>query len=347
MSYLPFFQTTSEMVNLVAEIVELTGAFAINPALAPNPTVRKVNQLRSVHSSTFIEGNTLTLDEVTAVIDGKRVMAPEREIFEVTQAFAAYDALAGMDPYSLDDLLNAHGIMMAGLTRDVGKLRTVEVGVYSGTRLLHAGRPAAELPEAMDELFAWLRNSTDHPLIKGCFFHCAFEGIHPFADGNGRTGRLWHSLINRSWRDELAWVPVESMVAQNQQEYYRVLGISNAGEATEFIEFMLEMTRDALTDVVISAESGMETGISVGLHVGEIIPRVGDNVGEALPQVGENVGENILLLLESDPSISAKRMAEQLGLSARHVERILSSLKSQGKIERVGPARGGHWEVRE
>lgn len=215
MSYLPSFQTTPLMVNLVAETVDLVRSFDVDPNLLPNPQVRKINQLRTVHSSTWIEGNTLTFDEVTAVIDGKRVVAPEREVLEVRQTFAAYAALDEMNPLSFDDLLKAHGIMMNGITNDAGSLRRVEVGVYSGGRLLHAGAPSAELPRAMDELFSWLRSSQDHPLIRGCFFHCAFEGIHPFSDGNGRTGRLWHSLINRRWKDQLAWTPVETMVAAN------------------------------------------------------------------------------------------------------------------------------------
>lgn len=251
MSYLPIFQTTSFMVNLVAEIVDLVRAFDVNPGLIPNPTIRKINQLRTVHSSTWIEGNTLTFDEVTAVIDGKRVVAPEREILEVRQAFAAYTALGEMDQLSLDDLLRAHGIMMRGIAKDAGSFREVEVGVYSGAKLLHAGTPFAELPRAMSELFDWLSASLDHPLIQGCFFHCAFEGIHPFSDGNGRIGRLWHSLINRRWKEQLAWIPVETMVATNQQDYYRVLRVSNGGEATAFIEFMLEMVRDSLMDAIM------------------------------------------------------------------------------------------------
>ncbi|MBQ9002936.1 MAG: Fic family protein [Eggerthellaceae bacterium] len=345
MSYLPTFQTTAGMLNLVAEIVELTHAFDINPALVPSPTIRRINQMRTVHSSTWIEGNTLTLDEVTAVIDGKRVVAPEREILEVKQAFAAYDAIANMDPRSLDDLLQAHGIMMRGIKPDAGELRQVEVGVYSGGTLIHAGTPAAELPAAMIELFTWLDKSKDHPLIQGCFFHCAFEGIHPFSDGNGRTGRLWHSLINRSWKPILAWVPVESMVAQSQQDYYRVLRVSNSGEATDFIEFMLEMTRDALTDVFVRAENGY-----VGENVGETAQNVGENVGETAQNVGENDGDNpqerIVELLTGDPSLSAAKLADRLGLSTRHIERVLAELREAGIIERSGSARGGHWIVR-
>ena len=300
MSYLPTFLTTPLMVNLVAEIVDLSRAFDVHPKLIPNPTIRKINQLRTVHSSTWIEGNTLTLDEVTAVIDGRRVVAPEREILEVQQAFAAYAAVDGMDPYSLEDLLKAHGIMMKGIARDAGSLRQVEVGVYSGGKLLHAGTPHTELPQAMNELFAWLGSSSDHPLIKGCFFHCAFEGIHPFTDGNGRAGRLWHSLINRRWRPQLAWTPVETMVASNQQDYYRVLRISNAGEATTFIEFMLEMVRDALMDAIMRAEGFTDDPLSTP----QVPPKIDDLVQDLLAVLG-------------DHELSAVDIMAKLGLSDR------------------------------
>lgn len=338
MSYLPLFRTTPLMVNLVAETVEVVKAFDADPAFVPSPTIRRANQIRSVHSSTWIEGNALTLDEVTAVIDGKRVVASEQEILEVKQAFEAYDAISEMDPCSLDDLLKAHGIMMDGLVRNAGRLRDVEVGVYSGATLIHAGVPAAELPRAMEELFDWLRTSGDHPLIKGCFFHCAFEGIHPFADGNGRTGRLWHSLINRDWRPLLAWIPVESVVAENQREYYRVLGLSNGGDATAFIEFMLEMVRDALTDAFIRMEEGEVDSVDVG----ETVEDVGENVGE---DVGESLTDQVLAILREAPQSSARSIAGRLGVTSRHIERQLAALKRKGAIERVGAARGGFWKV--
>ena len=312
MSYLPSFQNTQAIVNLVAEIVELAGAFDVNPGLVPNPTIRKINQLRTVHSSTWIEGNTLSLDEVTAVIDGKRVVAPEREILEVRQAFAAYAALDGMDPCSLDDLLKAHGIMMQGIAKDAGKLREVEVGVYSGGRLLHAGTPSSELPQAMDELFAWIESSHDHPLVQGCFFHCAFEGIHPFSDGNGRTGRLWHSLINRRWKSQLAWTPVETMVAANQQEYYSVLQASNAGEAAPFIEFMLEMVRDALMDAIMRADGFADDALfSSGSDFSSNPPST-----PQVPPKLDNLVQQLLGIL-GDDELSASELMAALGLSDR------------------------------
>ena len=322
MSYLPIFQTTSQMVNLVAEIVELVRAFDVNPSLVPSPTVRKINQLRTVHSSTWIEGNALTLDEVTAVIDGKRVVAPEREIMEVRQAFSAYEAVGEMEPLSFDDLLKAHEIMMRGIAKDAGKLREVEVGVYSGTKLLHAGTPFVELPEAMGELFGWLGASEDHPLIQGCFFHCAFEGIHPFSDGNGRTGRLWHSLINRKWKDQLAWTPVESMVASNQQEYYQALRVSNAGDATVFIEFMLEMVRDSLMDAIMRAEGFADDPLSTPQEP----PKMDSQLQDLMGALGNR-------------ELSAAELMNALGLSDRKHFRqaYLQPAIAAGLVEPVIP----------
>lgn len=305
-----------------------------NPGFVPNPTIRKANQLRTVHSSTWIEGNTLSLDEVTAVIEGKRVIAPEREILEVKQAFAAYAALDEMDPCSLDDLLKAHGIMMEGIAKDAGSLRKVEVGVYSAGRLLHAGTPSSELPQAMEDLFAWLERSSDHPLIQGCFFHCAFEGIHPFSDGNGRTGRLWHSLINRRWKEQLAWIPVETMVAANQQEYYRVLQDSNSGEATGFIEFMLEMVRDALMDAIMRAQGFADDALFAtgpGRGVNPLsTPQEPLKLDNLVQELVDAIGER---------ELSASELMSALGLSDRkHFrESYLKPALSAGVIEPTIP----------
>ena len=151
-----------------------------------------------------------------------------------------------MDPASVSDLLAAHGIMMRGLTDDAGSFRQQRVGVYAGPILIHQGADPNEVPSLVTDLLQWVRTATDHPLIKGCAFHGTFEMIHPFSDGNGRTGRLWHSLINRRWRPILAWIPIETMVWENQAEYYQMLGFAESGDLTLFIEFMLDMLRNAL-----------------------------------------------------------------------------------------------------
>jgi Fic family protein len=218
--------------------------------------------------------------------------------------------------------------MMGGITSDAGGCRKMRVCVYTGPFLIHAGTEPDEVPAAMDELFTWLATSHDHPLIKACFFHCAFECIHPFSDGNGRTGRLWHTLITYTWKPILAWLPVETMVDNRRQDYYQVLGFSNTGDATLFIEYMLEATRDALVEAQNNLHQLKQTSL---LHVG-------DNVGDTTTSA-------LLELLKRDPSLSASQAALQLGVSKRHVERLLASLKANGAIERIGPPRGGYWKV--
>lgn len=199
-SYSPPFQMTDEIMNLVAEISELVGIVSVDGQFTPDPKLRRENRIKSIYSSLAIEQNTLSLDQVTAVIDGKRVLGPPKDIREVQNAYEAYERLSELDPESMEDLLLAHRMMMQDLVPDTGCFRSGNVGVFRGEQLMHAGTPAAYVPEVMRQLFDWLRTTSVHPLIKGAIFHCEFEYIHPFSDGNGRTGRLWHSLILQRWR---------------------------------------------------------------------------------------------------------------------------------------------------
>ena len=256
MPYEPLYTLTSRMMNSVADISQLIGRISVFDKLSPNPQLRRISRMRSIHSSLAIEANTLTLEQVTAVLDGKRVLAPPKDIHEAQNAYEAYDALSAMDPYSLDDLLLAHKFMMDGLTKDAGCFRTDNVGVFDGESLIHAGTPARYVPEVMQDLFDWLRNTDIHPLIASCVFHYEFEFIHPFSDGNGRTGRLWHSLLLQNWQSVFAWLPVESLVAKHQQDYYKALGDSGSsgGDSTIFVEFMLDMIEKTLVEAISSQE---------------------------------------------------------------------------------------------
>ena len=248
--YVPPFQITEEITNLTIEIGQYVGSITAFEELHPNPVLRRENRIRSIHSSLAIEQNTLTLDQVTDVVDGKRVLGPPQDIREVKNAYEVYDIVASFDPYSVKDLLRAHKIMMDGLVKEAGMFRSGNVGVYAGKQLIHAGTPANYVPELIGQLFSWLRKSNVHPLIKSCVFHFEFEFIHPFADGNGRTGRLWQSLILQKWQPIFAWLPIETLVHENQEEYYKALQLAdNAGESTVFVEFMLRMIRDALKEL--------------------------------------------------------------------------------------------------
>ena len=299
MTGVPSYELTTGMINLIAEIAELVAKTTLKMGQQPDHKLRKTYRIRTIHSSTAIEGNTLTLAETTGVIEGKQVVAPKQEILEIRNAFAAYERIESLDPTSVDDLLAAHGIMMAGLSQDAGTLRSHDVGVFAGPLLIHKGVDPSEVPTLVAELLSWLQTAGEHPLIKGCAFHGAFELIHPFSDGNGRTGRLWHSLINRRWRPVLAWAPVESMVQAHQMEYYQVLGFSESGDLTLFIEFMLEMLRDALLEM---------RGNSIV-----------ENVPPSTPQVPPKYDYLVVALMEAlgQESLSVIELMDRLELSDR------------------------------
>lgn len=330
-SYRPPFTMAEDITNLVIEIGEQVGAVEIYDKLQPNPRLRRESRIKSIYSSLAIEQNTLTLNQVTDVIDGKTVLGPPQDIREVKNAYEAYERVSAMDPYQVKNLLLAHKIMMEGLVEEAGRFRSGNVGVYAGKQLIHAGSPANYVPDLIKQLFDWLRSSKLHPLVKSCIFHYEFEFIHPFADGNGRVGRLWQSLILRKWKDFFAWMPIETLIYAKQEGYYHALNTSNsAGESTFFVAFMLEVIRDAMRDVV----EGQNKTHNVGINVGE--------------NVGINIGTNeekILMLLKQDSKLSAKTLASTIGLTDRQVERILSKLKANGKIIRHGASKNGYWEV--
>ena len=274
-----------------------------------------------------IEQNTLTLEQVSDIIDGKRVLGPPQDIREVKNAYEAYEKVSSLDPYSVKNLLLAHRIMMEGLVKEAGVFRSKNVGVYAGTQLIHAGTPAHYVPELIDQLFTWMKQSKLHPLVKSCVFHYEFEFIHPFSDGNGRTGRLWQSLILQKWKPFFAWLPVETLIHEQQDGYYVVLNASNTeGESTIFVTFMLQIIRDALADIIKTQDSHRNVGINVGINVG-------------------TNEKKVLALLRQDGRLTAKILASTLGLTERQVERIIASLKKQGMLIRHGASKNGFWEV--
>ncbi len=316
--YEPPFTMTDEITNLVIEIAELTGRISLSDGLSKNLTLRRENRIRSIHSSLAIEQNSLTVEQVSDIIEGKRVLGPPQDIREVKNAYEAYELLTGLNPYSIKDLLKAHKVMMADLVRGSGIFRDKGVGVYAGTELIHAGTPPQYVPDLMQELFEWLKESKLHPLIKSCIFHYEFEFIHPFADGNGRMGRLWHTLILAKWKEFFLWIPIETLIHERQEEYYLILNAANtAGESTVFVKFMLEIVRDLL--------------LELAQHQGEQ-----NNIG---------VEDKLLILLRQNERHSAKSLSRELGISERQVQRILRNLKDSGVLERVGANRNGKWIV--
>ena len=321
-NYTPPFTATESITNLVIEIAELTERISLSDRLSRNPKLRRENRIRSIHSSLAIEQNSLTMDQVSDIIDGKRVLGPPQDIREVKNAYEAYELLTRLNPYSIKDLLKAHKVMMSDLVKESGTFRSRGVGVYAGTELIHAGTPPQYVPDLMGQLFTWLKESKLHPLVKSYIFHYEFAFIHPFADGNGRLGRLWHTLILAKWREFFLWIPIETMIHERQDAYYQALNASNAaGESTVFVEFSLKVIRDLLLEL---SENG--TGQE---------------------DIGQNSTEDKLLaLLRQGERHTAKSLALELGISERQVQRILKELKEAGIIERIGANRGGKWIVR-
>ena len=257
----PPFEITNQMIDYVAEIAELLGKLNVTDALSSNPTLRRSNRIRTIHGSLAIEQNTLSLEQVTAVLNGKHVLAPPKDIAEVKNAYEIYERLDELNPYSVDDLLTAHGIMTRGLVEESGMFRTRPVGVVdSEGHVLHFGTLPQYVSDLVMELLDWVKTSEVHMFIRSCVFHYEFELIHPFADGNGRVGRLWHTLLLSKWNPAFAWLPMESIIHERQQEYYDAINASNdAGESTVFIEFMLSAIKASLMDA-INTSDGMSDG---------------------------------------------------------------------------------------
>ena len=249
----PSYALTPAILRLVAEIGELVGRQSVMAESALTPRLRRGNRLRTIQASLAIENNTLTLEQVTAVLDGKRVLGHPREILEVKNAFAAYEGLVQWSPASREDLLSAHGTLMAGLTDDAGRFRRGSVGIAQGERVVHVAPPAERVPFLIDNLLRWLARTDEHPLVASSVFHYEFEFIHPFSDGNGRIGRLWQTLVLCRWKPLLAYLPVESVIRDRQDDYYRVLAHSDSkGDSTAFVEFLLAAILKALKEAVTS-----------------------------------------------------------------------------------------------
>ena len=252
MTYPPYTITTA-ILRAVAGISEQLATLAAVRGLAENllsPHLRRENRIRTIHASLAIENNTLSLEQVTDIIDGKVVIGPPRDIQEVHGAVSAYEKLDTWQPHSLDDMLSAHAILMRDLVDKPGSLRTGGVGVFQGSKVVHMAPPAHRVHGQLKKLLDWLKGTEEHPLVASCVFHYEFEFIHPFADGNGRMGRLWQTLILSKWNPLFAYLPVETIVHNRQAEYYDSLGRADAqGEATAFVEFMLVALTDALADL--------------------------------------------------------------------------------------------------
>jgi len=317
----PPFEITNTMIHEIAEIAELVGKLTSTNQLSANPTLRRTNRIRTIHGSLAIEQNTLSLEQVTAVLNGKQVLAPPKDIAEVKNAYEIYERLDELDPYSVDDLLTAHGIMTRGLVDESGVFRSKPVGVVDQEgHVLHFGTLPQYVPNLVMELLDWVKNSDVHMLIRSCVFHYEFELIHPFANGNGRVGRLWHTLLLSKWNPAFAWLPVESIIHDRQQEYYEAINASNnAGESTVFIEFMLSAIKASLMDAINTS----------------------DEMSDGAMDKATVRWRQIEKFLETHEFIMNADVRALCGVSAATANRVLAGLTAERKL--VKYSRNGHW----
>ncbi|MDR1534920.1 MAG: Fic family protein [Planctomycetota bacterium] len=341
----PPYAITGTAADRLAKIVEIVTRLEFGTEFKRDIKLHKKNRVRTIHSSLAIEGNTLSLDEVTAVIDGKMVAGKQEEIKEVKNAYQAYDKIMTFDPYAVKDFLKAHKLMTDGLVKESGKFRGGDVGVFDGDIAVHVGARPRFVPRLVEELFEWAKESKLHPLLKSAVLHYEIEIIHPFADGNGRMGRLWQTLLLAKWNEIFAWIPMETVLYENRSRYYRAIeGARKANDSGVFIEFTLS----ALLEVIKTQakQIGEQSSGSVGGKGGFTEKFVENADGFVEKFVDNETRKAIVKLMIERPTISAKAISERLGMSPRGVQKSIAGLKRRGLVGRVGAAKGGHWVVK-
>jgi len=322
MTYQPHFTITTEIIGLISAVSEQVG-FVQRDFLDASPQLRKANRIKTITGTLQIEGSTLSEEQVSAVLDGKPVLASVRELAEVKGAIAAYDKLDGLNPYKLDDLLDAHSLMMGEILTRAGQFRDKAMGVYKGKEVVHVAPPAHKISGLMAELLEWAKQSDAHPLIVSSVFHYEFEFIHPFVDGNGRMGRLWQTLMLAQWKPLFVDMPLESVIKIHQQDYYQALGSADsAADSTVFIEFMLNAILQTLENASVNALKNAPVNIE-----------------------GMKTPDAIIVLVQADSSITRQQMAEKIGKDIRTIGRAIKKLQDEGNLKRIGSDKSGHWEA--
>jgi Fic family protein len=247
----PPYDITPTILKLIASISEKIGQISANFIDRPSPQLRKQNQIKTIHSSLGIEGNILTLEQVTAIIENKRIIGPKKDVKEVINAIKVYDSMHSYNPTSSKSFLHAHKLLMDDLIDHPGKYRSREVGIIHGSKMAHVAPPAQNVPGLMNDLFGYLKDKNELTLIKSCVFHYEMEFIHPFVDGNGRMGRLWQTVILMNDYPVFEFLPFENLISQTQQEYYSALAQSDkTGKSTIFIEYMLDVIDKSLGELL-------------------------------------------------------------------------------------------------
>lgn len=292
--YEPPFTITNRIVSYVASISEKIGRITLLSDMEAKPHLRKNNRIKSIHSSLKIEANSLSLNQVRDVINGKLVLGEQKEIQEVKNAYDAYEKILELDPYSIDDLKKFHGIMTRYIVEESGDFRRGEEGVFNGEQCIFMAPPAQHVPQLMNELFGWMREAQTkvHPLVLSSVFHYEFVFIHPFSDGNGRMARLWHTAILSKWKPIFEYIPIESQVEKFQEDYYDAIARCHVeGESTFFIEFMLS-------------------------QIDKILDELSVQISDDYQQIPESV-QKLLAVMEYDISYTGNALMEKLGLKSR------------------------------
>ena len=324
MDYEPPFKITSQIIDLISQISEAVGEINSLENSPRHLELRKENRIKTIHSSLAIENNSLSLEQITAIIEGKRVLGSPNEIQEVKNALQAYELLLTLNPYEEKDLLKAHKLMMADLVERNGKYRKDGVGIFDGNQVVHLAPPADRVPFLMSDLFEWLKNSDVHPLIKSCVFHYEFEFIHPFQDGNGRMGRLWQTVILKEWKSVFAWLPIETLIKENQVEYYNALNSSDSdANSTNFTVFMLQTILRTIKEI-IETEKKITLKITVKITANQ---------------------KKILEAIKQNPFVTQEELSSIVGIAKLNINKNMKKLQEQGIIERVGAYKNGKWIV--
>ena len=332
--YAPIFNITPEILNSAYEIAADLERIDIIREKALTPHLRKENRIKTIHSSLWIEANSLTLQQVTDIVNGKRVSGPKKDILEVKNAIVAYDELLERNPYNEKDLLKQHSLLMTGLVTDAGKYRNAGVGVFDGKVPIHIAPPHQRVPLLMNQLLDWAKNAKLPQVVKSCIFHYEFEFIHPFSDGNGRMGRMWQTLLLYQENPVFAWLPVETIIAHNQQEYYRALRRStHHTDSGIFAQFMLSAIKQATVEFKEKYQKNEieDAGVNAGV-----------NAGVKLSKVQEKIFE----IIAKDNSISQSEIAKKIKINESTVYRNIEKLKHLNVLERKGSDKTGIWIIK-
>lgn len=328
----PPFTVTNAMLNQIVAISQRIGQLSV--AYERQLRLRKNHRLRSIQASLAIENNSLSLEQVSDIIDGKRVLGNPKEIQEVKNAYDAYEQIGKLKPYALQDFLHAHQLMTHGLVNQSGQFRHTDVGVFdSHGNIIHMGARPPFIQKAMQDLFAWAKADNTPALIKSSVMHYEIEVVHPFEDGNGRMGRLWQTVILADWQPIFAWLPIESMVYAYQSDYYRVLGEADkANDSTVFIEFMLDIIARTLADYAIAETDSL-------IMSDKTSGKVSDNwqsLSDKLTATELSVFGQIEAYLRYQPTITNAQAQMLLGKSPATVRRYLSVFVAEGLLVAVG-----------